>query len=160
MTLRCYDQVVGQVRFLATTHKHSQRSDEMSTEEVSEGVVEQKTPKAGSAKRAPKKAPKKEKRVSKKVSGEVPLTGNQLKVLKALRSTSAGGKTLTRDQLRDATGIKGGYCKMIGSSTVEGGGRGADTGLEPRGLVRSAVVEGARGLSYYITTRGAAALAK
>lgn len=87
------------------------------------------------------------------------LSENQLKILKALKGTSVGN-TLTRAQLREKTGVMAGYCKLIGSSTVEGGGRGAVTGLEPRGLVKSAAVEGSRGLSYYITAKGERAIAK
>lgn len=120
---------------------------------------EKETPKANKAPKD-KKAPK-EKATPEAAEKEVPkeITDSQMKVLKALRKTSAEN-TMTRAQLREVTGIQVGYCKMIGSSTVEGGGRGAGTGLEPRGLVKSLSVPEVRGLSYHITAKGLKLLAK
>ena len=82
------------------------------------------------------------------------ITPDQIKILEALKQTTYGGKELTRQELKKITGIKKGYSKLLGAVTIEEFGAGSKTGLEPRGLVKSAKHEGNRSLTYSITSKG------
>ena len=82
------------------------------------------------------------------------LTNSEVRVLHLLSQAEGG---LNRAQLAAKTGVKRGWSKLLGAPTKEGG---ANTGLEGRGLVRSAVTEGTRGLVYTITTAGRKEMAK
>jgi hypothetical protein len=127
--------------------------------------VEQGTEKKAAGKAAGKKAAGKKvvkKAAGKKAAGKKAaaaekggLSGNQRKVLQALAKTTAD-KTLTRGELAEKTGIERGWSKLLGSPTKDA----KDHGMEAEGLVKSQKVEGERGLGYFITAKGKAALAK
>jgi DNA-binding MarR family transcriptional regulator len=110
--------------------------------------VEKPAPKA---KKAVKEAAKEEKPLK---ESPMEITAKQYLLLKALKSTSEDGKTLTRVELREVSGVHGNLDRMIGASTREDGGRGGEKGLEHRGFVRSCQEEGERCIRYYITAKG------
>ena len=84
------------------------------------------------------------------------ITGNQLKVLKAL----ASGASLTREELRRKTGINKGWSRMLGASSKEDGGVHWETSLLGRGLISDVTESGERTLCYKLTAKGKAALEK
>jgi len=116
-----------------------------STTESSTSAV--KPPKAESPTKAEKapKAPKPPK--VEKVKAE--LSGNAIKILKALKNTTSSGKKLNRMELVEKTSIANGWAKMLGAPTKENVG-----GLEGSGHVKSSKLEGEKVLSYYITEKG------
>lgn len=90
---------------------------------------------------------KKEKKVSS-------LTASDIKVLKAL---SKSGKPLTRNELREQTGINKGWSRILGSATREV----SEHSLEGRKMVKcEQSEESGRTLLYTITATGKNALAK
>lgn len=103
-------------------------------------------------KKAVKKAAKADKAKPERPAGAGGVTGNQIRLLQALKS----GKEMTRAQLADATGIIKGYSKMLGN--VEGTHENSLTAL---GLVKCMVAEeGERGMRYAITAKGKQLLTK
>lgn len=96
------------------------------------------------------------KKSEKRARGNGELTGNELKVLTALKGTSAGGKTLSRSKLKEKTGINKGYSKMLGAATKGDMG----DGLESRGFVKHVKIEDQRELGYHITAKGTALVSK
>ena len=108
-------------------------------------------------KKAAKKGAKKGAAVKKAAGGgkekKGELSGNAIKVLQAMKGTAANGKTVTRAQLAEKTGINKGWSKLLGNPT-----KGGDHGMEAAGLVKSQKHEGERGLVYFITEKGRKAL--
>ncbi|MCI0705466.1 MAG: DUF4364 family protein [Planctomycetia bacterium] len=81
------------------------------------------------------------------------LSGNKILVLETLAKAKDG---MTRAQLSKATEIQKGWAKLLGAVTL---GEPAEGTLEGDGYVKSAEVEGVRGLVYTITAKGKKALA-
>jgi hypothetical protein len=108
------------------------------------------------AKKTTEKAVKKvtKKTATKKAASKQPkvsngLTGNQVKVLKALKS----GQELNRKQLAQRTGINGGWAKLLGTAYQdEVGAQGP--GLSDTGLITVNSYESERILTYTITAKG------
>lgn len=118
------------------------------------------TPAKAKAKKATKPAGKKGNKNGAKATPartDNSLTGNEVKILTALFKS---GKPMTRADLAKKTGINKGWSRVLGSSTKEDGGMSGDESLEGRGLVKCERHEGERSLSYTITARGKAELAK
>lgn len=85
------------------------------------------------------------------------LTGNMVKVLKALKAKSPQ----TRKQLAAKTGIAKGWSRMLGATTKEDGGTNGANSLEGRGLIKVTTdPEAGRTLLYTLTKKGEQALAK
>lgn len=134
----------------------------MTTETTTAEVTATETPVTTPA---PKKASKPAKAKQHKEKGDKAdapkasgLTGNEIKVLKALK----GAKTpLTRKQLATKTEIAKGWSRMLGASTKDDGGVAGKDSLEGRGLIKvQADPEGGRALLYTITKKGEQSLAK
>lgn len=124
----------------------------MTTEAATlEAVPAAKAPKA-------KKAPKANGKKAAPAAKANGLTGNEVLILTAL--SKAGGKPLTRDQLRSKTGIQKGWSRTLGAGTKDDGGVRGGESLEGRGYVRSDLPEGSRKLEYTLTPAGKKALDK
>lgn len=142
----------------------------------SENTTVETTPAVATAKvaapKAAKAATKPTKKVAKKAAPKTPakpvkkvakntkavatkpangLTGNEAKILAALKGTSKDNKMLDRNQLIAKTGINGGWAKTLGAVTK---GEADSTSLEGRGLVCSYKTTDVRTLQYYITAKG------
>jgi hypothetical protein len=121
--------------------------------------VTKKAVKKAPAKTAKKKVAKKAAKTPKKESKpreKALLTGNEIKVLTALKD----GKQLNRVELNKKTGISKGWSKMLGAATRDGLGASGEHSLAGRKLIRCMKLEDERTLRYEITAAGKALLAK
>lgn len=141
-------------------------TEEAEAEKTGTVVTKKKTSKKKDSKKGTKKNSKKKgkttkKKGSKKKGAEKTtkretegLSKNQIKVLKALKGTKAGQKELTRVQLGKATGINGGWAKLLGAETRDGLGIHGSKSLSGMGLIVITQYEGERLLKMAITSKG------
>ena len=138
------------------TKKTSVKKATVKKTSTKKATTKKGTKKANVKKTSTKKSTAKKTTPAKVQSG---LSKNEVKVLKALKGTSKTGKMLNRQQLGKATGINGGWAKLLGANKDSYGVQGG--GLAGQGLI--AVVkddDGSRLLSYYVMANGIKALAK
>lgn len=80
-------------------------------------------------------------------------TGRELRVLKALAHTSACGRMLTRQQIKEETGLRH-VTEVLGSPRNGGRGLRGSRGLLARGLVAVSYFEGDRKFYFFLTAPG------